>query len=113
MLHAEDIVRGYRIDIWDSTTGSWQSLCRRNARYELGDTPLVVNVVPEEESTVRLAATKSSDPTSNADSLVSARSTRVVDGLEPCRAAAGPRDQAGRQFRQDWRSDRSRDRRPA
>ena len=69
VLHAQDIVRGYRIDIWDSTTGRWQSLCRRNARYELGDTPLVVNVVPEEESVVRLAATKSSDPVSNADVL--------------------------------------------
>ena len=69
VLHAQDIVRGYRIDIWDSTTGRWQSLCRRNAHYELGDTPLVVNVLPEEESVVRLAATKSSDPTSNADVL--------------------------------------------
>jgi hypothetical protein len=69
VLHAQDIVRGYRIDIWDSVTESWQSLCRRTAHYELGDAPLVVTVLPEEESVVRLAATKSSDPASNADML--------------------------------------------
>jgi hypothetical protein len=69
VLHAQDIVRGYRIDIWDSVTSRWESLCRRNARYELGDTPLVVDVLPEEEGAVRLAATKSSDPASNKDIL--------------------------------------------
>ncbi|MDK2744428.1 MAG: hypothetical protein NDI90_16120 [Nitrospira sp. BO4] len=66
-LHAQDLVRGYRIDIWDSVTARWHSLCQRTARYELGDVPPVV--VPEEESTVRLAATRSSDETSNTDIL--------------------------------------------
>jgi hypothetical protein len=65
-LFAEDIVRGYRFDIWDSTTGQWMSLCRRQARYELSDGVVVVEP-PEEESTVRIAATKSSDETSNAE----------------------------------------------
>ena len=64
-LHAEDIVRGYRIDIWDSTSGEWRSLCRRTARYELNGAAVVVVPSPEEESTVRLAATKSADKTSN------------------------------------------------
>lgn len=64
LLFAEDIVRGYRFDIWDSTTGQWLSLCRRQARYELNDGAVVVEP-PEEESTVRLAATKSSDETSS------------------------------------------------
>jgi hypothetical protein len=69
VLHAQDLVRGYRIDIWDSVTRRWHSLCRRNARYEFGDTPMVVDVLPEEECIVRLAATKSSDPGSNANFL--------------------------------------------
>ena len=56
-------MRGYRIDIWDSTTGDGRSLCRRTARYELNDGRVVVEPSPEEESTVRLAATKSTDKT--------------------------------------------------
>ncbi len=66
-LHAQDILRGYRFDIWDATAGNWQSLCRRTAHYELGSAPVVVDVTPEEESTIRLAATTSADPTSNTD----------------------------------------------
>jgi hypothetical protein len=67
-LWAEDTVRGYHIDVWDRTTSTWRSLCQRNAAYLLGDT---VNVVPNswEETTVRLAATKSSDPGSNQNLL--------------------------------------------
>jgi hypothetical protein len=64
-LRAEDLVRGYRVDIWDSASGMWQSLCRRTARYELDDGAVVVDAIPEEEATIRLAATKSSDPASN------------------------------------------------
>lgn len=68
-LHAQDLVRGYRIDIWDSVTRRWHSLCRRNARYALDDGTITINVAPEEETTVRLAATRSSDAASNADLL--------------------------------------------
>jgi hypothetical protein len=68
-LHAEDLVRGYRIDIWDSTTTKWRSLCRRTARYELDDGATIIEAKPEEESTIRLAATKSSDSTSNPNLL--------------------------------------------
>ena len=68
-LHAEDILRGYRFDVWDSTTSAWASLCRRTARYTIGDPPVVVEATPEEESTLRLAATKSADPTSNANTV--------------------------------------------
>lgn len=62
---AEDLVRGYRIDIWDDVSGRWHSLCERSATYNLaiGD-PVNVDT---EEGTVRLAATTSPDKTSNAD----------------------------------------------
>ena len=30
---AEDLVRGYRIDIWDEKTGRWHSLCEREGLY--------------------------------------------------------------------------------
>jgi hypothetical protein len=67
-LWAEDLVRGFRFDVWDATTGLWRSLCRRTATYELDDGAVVVNpATGEEEGTVRLAATRSADPTSNRD----------------------------------------------
>jgi hypothetical protein len=65
-LFAEDLVRGYRVDIWDQTTKVWRSLCRRVSRYTIDGGTVVVDV-PEEEGTARLAATKSPDPASNQD----------------------------------------------
>jgi len=63
-LYAEDLLRGYRIDIWDGHTRIWRSLCERRAAYSITDLeePVVVN---NEEGTVRLAATQSADETSN------------------------------------------------
>ena len=102
-------MRGYRIDIWDAATARWQSLCRRNARYELGDTPVtIVDALPEEESIVRLAATRSRIHLERRR-LVSARSARLVDGMEPGRSSAGPRHQPGRRVPEDRRSDGRRD----
>ena len=69
-LWAEDLVRGYRIDVWDGTTGLWRSLCRRLAEYDLGQG--AVQIAPaagEEEATVQLAATRSPDPTWTPDVL--------------------------------------------
>jgi hypothetical protein len=63
-LWAEEVLRGFRIDIWDGTTKRWRSLCEREATYDLGDGDVVVTV-PSEETAVRLATTKSSDPASN------------------------------------------------
>jgi hypothetical protein len=67
-LWAQDLVRGFRIDVWDRTTARWRSLCRRQAVYDLGAGQVVLNI-PDEETTVRLAATHSSDPSSNAKVL--------------------------------------------
>ncbi len=67
-LWAEDLVRGYRIDVWDGKTQLWRSLCERQAVYDLNEG--AITIVPEgEEGTVRLGATKSSDQTSNPDLL--------------------------------------------
>lgn len=69
-LWAEDLVRGYRIDVWDSSTGVWRSLCQRQATYTLGQGAVEVSPASgEEEATVQLAATRSPDPTYNADIL--------------------------------------------
>jgi hypothetical protein len=36
-FYAEDLVHGYRLDIWDSFTNQWYSLHRRNSVYQIGD----------------------------------------------------------------------------
>jgi hypothetical protein len=59
-LWAQDILRGFRIDIWDSATARWRSLCERSATYHLGDSAADIKI-DREETTVRLAATKSPD----------------------------------------------------
>jgi hypothetical protein len=56
-FYAEDLVRGYRLDVWDSRTGAWHSLHLRNGRYVVGDVPFDPNDEPE-EGFVELAATQ-------------------------------------------------------
>ncbi len=66
LLWAEDVVRGFRYDVWDANTGVWRSLCEREAGYDVAG----VRVTPaagKEEGTVRLAATTSPDPTADPD----------------------------------------------
>ncbi len=55
---AEDLVRGYRVDIRDSKSGKWRSLCERNADYRIGGVALSGVA---EEGIVRLAATQPVD----------------------------------------------------
>ena len=68
-LWAEDVVRGFRIDIWDRKTEVWRSLCERQAIYDINEGAIVIVPAEIEEGTVRLGATKSSDKDSNPDLL--------------------------------------------
>lgn len=52
---AEDLVRGYQLDVWDALTGDWHSLHRRNGTYQVGDHEITTE---DEEGFVQLAATK-------------------------------------------------------
>jgi len=36
-LYADDLVRGFHVNVWDSDTGDWDSLCKRKGRYRLVD----------------------------------------------------------------------------
>ena len=60
-FYAEDLVRGYRLDVWDSRTGMWHSLHRRNGKYVVGDVAFEPNDEPNgeaEEGFIELAATQ-------------------------------------------------------
>ena len=65
-LFTQDLVRGYRIDIWDDVSKRWHSLCERKSIYDIAGGKVIITV-PSEEGTVRLAATTSVDKSSNPD----------------------------------------------
>jgi hypothetical protein len=58
VLHAEDLLRGYRIDVLDQTQGNtWHSLCARLGTYKLRDGSLLD--LPADEGYVKAASTSS------------------------------------------------------
>lgn len=52
---AEDLIHGYRLDVWDSHTRAWHSLHRRDALYEIGAASLTTH---DEEGFTQLAASQ-------------------------------------------------------
>jgi len=54
---AEDLVRGYRLDVWESRTNAWHSLHRRSGKYAIGDAG-VPFATEEEEGFFELATTQ-------------------------------------------------------
>ena len=59
-LFYEDLVRGWRIDIWDKTTARWRSLCERVSDYDINKGAVIWSGL-REEGMVRLAVTSSTD----------------------------------------------------
>ncbi|HEY3367006.1 MAG TPA: hypothetical protein VGK74_18290 [Symbiobacteriaceae bacterium] len=88
-LYAEDVTRGYRVDVWDDQTGKWHSLCRRTGTYRFTDGGPTATV--EEEGFITMGMTSSSDESSTdlylheslvrwgGWSLVAARPGRIID----------------------------------
>jgi hypothetical protein len=44
VLWAEDLVRGWRVDVYDSITGTWRSITKRDAVYTIQNVPQPVRV---------------------------------------------------------------------
>jgi hypothetical protein len=65
-MFTQDLIRGYRIDIWDDKSEKWHSLCERRSIYDIADGKVVIDL-EREEGTVRLAATTSVDKSNNGD----------------------------------------------
>lgn len=63
---AEDLTRGYRLDIWDSRTKKWHSLHRRSGSYRIGDDELPFET-DDEEGFFQLAATQPAPGATPAD----------------------------------------------
>lgn len=56
-FYAEDLIRGYRIDIWESRTNRWHSLHRRSGAYRIGEREVRFDT-KDEEGFIQLAATQ-------------------------------------------------------
>lgn len=64
-LYAEDVVRGYRIDVWDDQAAQWRSLCQRLGDYQFlepagGGAPISLNNEAD-EGFVQMGATEPLD----------------------------------------------------
>jgi hypothetical protein len=57
--YAEDLNRGYRIDVWDDVTRQWHKLCARVGSYAIGDTAITWSGQPTltDEGWIQLSAT--------------------------------------------------------
>jgi len=55
-LYADDVMRGIRVDVWDSKTSKWHSLCQRRGEYTFVETGKKVQA--EDEGFVSSAVTK-------------------------------------------------------
>jgi hypothetical protein len=60
-LHAEDVTRGYRVDVWSSLSGRWHSLCLRDGSYQFLNGPLTRTFA--DEGFVTVATSQSADGT--------------------------------------------------
>ncbi|MGA7814670.1 hypothetical protein [Caballeronia sp.] len=65
--NAQDVVRGYRIDIWSSATKAWRSLHERSATYRFGPDGKLALSVDEEGFTQLAVAQPADDPTRKPD----------------------------------------------
>jgi hypothetical protein len=72
-LNAQDLMRGFRIDIWSSSTQEWRSLHRRNATYEFGPQANITLTYSDEEGFLQpTAAQPAADPTRKPDPVATA-----------------------------------------
>ena len=68
VLFAEDVLRGYRVDVQPSPGGSpgkWHSLCRREGSYRFTNSTDTISGVPEDEGYVKGASTTTAADTAN------------------------------------------------
>lgn len=70
--YAEDLVRGYRFDVWDESQGRWRSLHQREGDYRIGS--------PGDEYVVASAVGDEAPPDEGFVSMVPTRPAAVFEG---------------------------------
>ncbi|MEA2450662.1 MAG: hypothetical protein QOG63_2594, partial [Thermoleophilaceae bacterium] len=61
-LHAEDVVRGYVLDVHDNASGSWRTVCARTGKYHFPTVASNQDVAVTEEAAVDSPPTGPADP---------------------------------------------------
>lgn len=61
LLHAEDTLRGYRIDLWDSLSDQWHSLCKRIGEYRFEGSELHPLIIGD-EGCIQMSLTQAPTP---------------------------------------------------
>ena len=64
-LYADDLMRGFRVDVWDSKSGKWNSLCRRSGTYRFLNANKEITC--EDEGFVSSAVTKAPEGSGSSD----------------------------------------------
>lgn len=62
-LYAEDLIQGYRVDVWDEKSRKWHSLCQRIGTYRF--VRLDKEITLEDEGFISPAVTQSADESSD------------------------------------------------
>ncbi|MFA5629382.1 MAG: hypothetical protein WC958_03935 [Dehalococcoidales bacterium] len=65
LLSAEDLTRGFVIDVWDSLTNKWHSLCRRAGTYEFLKPSSAIVERHEDEGWISQGVTSAADDSSD------------------------------------------------
>ncbi len=84
-LYAEDLVRGYRIDVWDEADGAWRSLCERIGEYKFDNLGQTIGLA--DEGCISLAAT--SDVSGESDDLYMHETLFRWEGWSLCASRPG------------------------
>jgi len=96
-LYAEDLTRGYRVDVYDGKASKWRSLCRRVGQYHFKDGE--ITLTHEDEGYVSMGVTESADGSSTdlylhesllrweGWSLVATRPGRMIDNEDTVQQA--------------------------
>ncbi|AIQ58818.1 hypothetical protein [Paenibacillus borealis] len=96
ILFAEQLVRGYRVDVWDSESEAWHSLCRREGKYDFGNHGIRLT----DEGFISMGLTTAADKTSldlylhqslftwGGWSLVAPRPGKVIDPQDAVASAS-------------------------
>ena len=65
IMYADDVARGFRVDVWDKASGKWNSLCMRKGKYNFLN--IAKEIELDDEGFVSSAVTKAPEGAKSSD----------------------------------------------
>ncbi len=88
VLYADDVTRGFRVDVWDDKSGKWNPLCRRTGTYKFLETGKELTI--DDEGFVSSALTKAPDGSGSSDTTLRQHQSMFTwNGWSLCAARPG------------------------